>query len=856
MNENKYKITDEELERVLLSSAASLPDSPSERGIRAKGIKRTFSEPLRLLTEYINAKLRAIRYGGDQSDGSYGDGDGYTAYGENINGLSMWLDSLYRAPSGKELINLVSPSEAVIFDGARIQGNILYTNEGANVPIVGGDRSLTLSVSCGSDTYPACLLTLWESNTSYMSVYKISDTLCRILYRSSVLSEAQSYDFSIKGSPLTHITAVKRDDNVTVYADGGLISVIEIPLFEPDNLRIGKDISDTPFPVFIRSLRLLKRPLAPSEVSREYSSYKARGDAASRDMCPVFDLPLCLSTSIRELFERTVRDIRVEMNNDTFTLSFMPLSAEGKELLSAPHRIDLPLEEMIVGGEYVDTSGHPASLMLSLRSGSNIYIPVGNLIKGLTHAEDFLALEKRVAGAESRVSLTESSAFYGAGYDSEDKCLSFYPQDHSAPVGRLTLDGVASEPLTKAEGSSVFLRRVSEKGHRIKVRTARKNKIVGIFSMLNIEGEISSFTNEIIFRTLGDSNFRLKCEDMVDKELYTLSFTANSFTGSFSLGVYNKDHKEIIKGGRNSISFIYDASADGGHILVNDGSRSAVNVVLSEFTLVRGAGDKYIPIAPWDRSITLEACGKNLLDISTLASIPVVNGSSRRNGNSITLTSSSSDCYTSFTDSALRIPVSSGDTICFSWETSSDTVSGTVYMFGNGSTDSMVSCSSHIGRLIYTVPEGVSYITYRIGVGGNGNSLTYSNMQIERGAAPGDYEPYVKGESLSLPLNGEGYMTSIRPCMTVFTREQMAVCYVEFIKEGSVANAIDLMLTDVKEDIAALDSRAFITSGSVEYSESSHQILLKLFSGSQTVVNLDISGAIGAYIAEEFFGGK
>lgn len=63
MDERKL-ITDGELERIMLSSARSLPDSPSERGIRPAQIKRALSEPVRILCTLLNKKFQFLYTGG------------------------------------------------------------------------------------------------------------------------------------------------------------------------------------------------------------------------------------------------------------------------------------------------------------------------------------------------------------------------------------------------------------------------------------------------------------------------------------------------------------------------------------------------------------------------------------------------------------------------------------------------------------------------------------------------------------------------------------------------------------------------------------------------------------------------
>jgi hypothetical protein len=56
----KRLITDTELEKIMLSSARALPDSPSERGMRPAQIKRALSEPTRMLISLLNKKFEFL----------------------------------------------------------------------------------------------------------------------------------------------------------------------------------------------------------------------------------------------------------------------------------------------------------------------------------------------------------------------------------------------------------------------------------------------------------------------------------------------------------------------------------------------------------------------------------------------------------------------------------------------------------------------------------------------------------------------------------------------------------------------------------------------------------------------------
>ena len=60
MNEQKYKITDDELNYVLLSSPFTLPDSPTGAGMSAGQIKKHFYKFIISLVKKINEKFYQI----------------------------------------------------------------------------------------------------------------------------------------------------------------------------------------------------------------------------------------------------------------------------------------------------------------------------------------------------------------------------------------------------------------------------------------------------------------------------------------------------------------------------------------------------------------------------------------------------------------------------------------------------------------------------------------------------------------------------------------------------------------------------------------------------------------------------
>ena len=137
--------------------------------------------------------------------------------------------------------------------------------------------------------------------------------------------------------------------------------------------------------------------------------------------------------------------------------------------------------------------------------------------------------------------------------------------------------------------------------------------------------------------------------------------------------------------------------------------------------------------------------GKNLLNYPVWKTDGITGGSATWTNNGVRLTANSTDCYTNYEAAAFptsaRIAVSTGDVLIMTWELTG-TAAGQAYIFGNGATSSMASAQASARYLTYTVPSGVTFVTYRVGVRGSGNSLTYSNVMIRKSNTEGSFEAY------------------------------------------------------------------------------------------------------------------
>ena len=139
-------------------------------------------------------------------------------------------------------------------------------------------------------------------------------------------------------------------------------------------------------------------------------------------------------------------------------------------------------------------------------------------------------------------------------------------------------------------------------------------------------------------------------------------------------------------------------------------------------------GGTSAPASPKENTIWVR--NPNLLNFKTwAANIGVSNGTKSYTENSITLTASENDCYTHYIDEHSKIPVTPGKTYVLSWEHTG--ANGLVYLFPNATGKGQVQTNANNNKLEITIAEGISFVSFRVGVSSKGNSATYSNIRIE-----------------------------------------------------------------------------------------------------------------------------
>ena len=159
---------------------------------------------------------------------------------------------------------------------------------------------------------------------------------------------------------------------------------------------------------------------------------------------------------------------------------------------------------------------------------------------------------------------------------------------------------------------------------------------------------------------------------------------------------------------------------------------------------------KIMDMVLYGRSEQKQYSGKNLLNYDAWKDTLIVRGTAIYENNGITLAATRNDCYTEmdlgtgFPDNA-KIEVSEGETLTLSWE-EIENKSGYIYIFGNGIASNGIYVNNRGSKkLSYTVPSGITFITFRFGVDTAGDTISYKNIQIEKGSESTTYEPYTGG---------------------------------------------------------------------------------------------------------------
>ena len=200
---------------------------------------------------------------------------------------------------------------------------------------------------------------------------------------------------------------------------------------------------------------------------------------------------------------------------------------------------------------------------------------------------------------------------------------------------------------------------------------------------------------------------------------------------------------------------------------------------------------------------TVKVCGKNLLNYNAWKGTPITRGTAIYENNGITLTATENDCYSemgnNFPDNA-KIKVSEGETLTLSWEQIENNKEGYIYIFGNGIASNSVNIDNRKSKkLSYTVPSGVTFITFRFGVAATGDTISYKNIQIEKGSEATSYEPYHDEQTVTLPYTLNAIPVSSGGNVTI-DGQQYIVDYVD-VERGKLVRIVDSSKLDNTQSI-------------------------------------------------------
>lgn len=415
MNDRKI-ISDSELEKIMLASARALPDAPSDRGMRPAQIKKALSEPVRMLVQMLNTKLNGLAVDGD------GVGDiGSSAYKEtsieNLYSCTSWYDELERNESNF-VVDRINPSESVTIDCMHpftLKPSLLSLPE------------WSIELSAYTETVGNVLNFYTADN--YLRVKCISGK-----YEFSYLINGVENSIVKDAEGESVITLVKSEDVISVYFNGEAVIKIKLPSnnYSFTIHQIGNDVG-----YIFNYLKTFGRAISEGEIEKnviaaEYRRKKiTNGEKTKLDLIFKYALEHFkieqlinelkaadvkinskleelegadskskdsindMGAELDDLKKKAVGGVEVGLSNDKdYILTINVKDVNGR--VTETHTVNLPLEKIVIDGEYVTDVEHGKCIQLTLDSGSVIHIPVGDLVSGLASQSSVDALSASV----------------------------------------------------------------------------------------------------------------------------------------------------------------------------------------------------------------------------------------------------------------------------------------------------------------------------------------------------------------------------------------------------------------------------------------------------------------------------
>lgn len=195
-------------------------------------------------------------------------------------------------------------------------------------------------------------------------------------------------------------------------------------------------------------------------------------------------------------------------------------------------------------------------------------------------------------------------------------------------------------------------------------------------------------------------------------------------------------------------------SSNANYLVVYYKKRATEEVdedILNNIKIVKGTEiNRYSPYNHGSCNVVIE--NKNELDFSKWNNVVAAHGTIEQVENGIKLTATEDDCYTNTfayryqgTLNKERIEkygiiAKPNNKYTFSCKVNDANVSKRLYMFfADKDYNNIGSISSATSVLTATSPADCKYITVRVGVLHNGNSLTFTDLQVEEGETATDY---------------------------------------------------------------------------------------------------------------------
>lgn len=174
--------------------------------------------------------------------------------------------------------------------------------------------------------------------------------------------------------------------------------------------------------------------------------------------------------------------------------------------------------------------------------------------------------------------------------------------------------------------------------------------------------------------------------------------------------------------------------------------------------------------------------GKNLLNYEKWKTVNINNGTAVFENNGVTLTAIDEDAYTNYTDEKSKILVTVGKTYTLSWE--SEQIEGSrAFIFPNGMIPNSVEVRNE-KQVKYTVPVGIDYITFRVGVLKKGQTRSFKNIMFEEGSERTDYEPYTGGKPSPNPDHPQEIKAVVNPVIKTYGKNLLKVTLQDKMQDG------------------------------------------------------------------------